>query len=91
MKTPLRILIVGGYGTFGGRLVELLEDEPRLVLLVGGRSLQKAQEYCAKRPASKAKLVPVAFDRENADSQQLATLDVALVVDASGPFQHYGV
>ncbi len=90
MKTPLRILIVGGYGTFGGRLVELLEDEPRLVLLVGGRSLQKAREYCAKRPASKAKLVPVAFDRENADSQQLTTLDVALVVDASGPFQHYG-
>lgn len=90
MKTPLRILIVGGYGTFGGRLVELLEDEPRIVLLVGGRSSEKAGEYCAKRRAAKARLIPVEFDRESADPRQLATLDVAIVVDASGPFQQYG-
>ncbi len=90
MKTPLRILIVGGYGTFEGRLVELLEDEPRVVLLVGGRSRQKAEEYCAKRPASKAQLAPVEFDRESTDPRQLAALDVAMVVDASGPFQEYG-
>ena len=24
----LRVLIVGGYGIFGGRIVELLKDEP---------------------------------------------------------------
>ncbi|MBP1859625.1 uncharacterized protein YbjT (DUF2867 family) [Rhizobium herbae] len=28
----LRILILGGYGTFGGRLARLLADEPRLLL-----------------------------------------------------------
>jgi hypothetical protein len=30
MKSGLTVLIVGGYGTFGGRIVELLENEPRL-------------------------------------------------------------
>ena len=39
-----RVLIVGGYGVFGGRLVALLEDEPRLTLIVAGRSLQRAEE-----------------------------------------------
>jgi hypothetical protein len=32
-----RILILGGYGTFGGRIVELLQDEERLSLIVAGR------------------------------------------------------
>jgi hypothetical protein len=43
--SSLHILIVGGYGIFGGRLVELLEDEPRLTLLVSGRSLERAREF----------------------------------------------
>lgn len=30
------VLIIGGYGTFGGRLARLLGDESRLRLLVGG-------------------------------------------------------
>lgn len=42
MTAALTILIVGGYGIFGGRIVALLEDEPQLTLLVGGRSLAKA-------------------------------------------------
>ena len=37
-----RILIIGGYGTFGGRLVQLLADETRLTLIVAGRSREKA-------------------------------------------------
>ena len=35
----MRVLIIGGYGTFGGRLVDLLIDEPRLTLIVAGRDL----------------------------------------------------
>jgi hypothetical protein len=42
MTAALTILIVGGYGIFGGRIVALLEDEPQLTLLVGGCSLAKA-------------------------------------------------
>ena len=43
----MRLLIVGGYGVFGGRLARLLSDEPRLTLIVAGRSLAKAQAFCA--------------------------------------------
>lgn len=86
----MRILIVGGYGIFGGRLVELLEDDARLTLLVAGRSLASAREYCARRPDAAANLVPTVFDRTRDDVTQLAALHATIVVDASGPFQAYG-
>ena len=36
MRSSLKLLVVGGYGTFGGRLIELLKDEPRLEIVVAG-------------------------------------------------------
>ncbi len=85
----MRILIVGGYGTFGGRLVELIEDDRRLTLLVSGRSLERARQYCAGRSKALAALIPTLFDR-NGTSHELQALRPDLVVDASGPFQAYG-
>jgi hypothetical protein len=85
----MKILILGGYGSFGGRLVQLLADEPRLTLIVAGRSLPKATACCAGI-AARARLEPMACDR---DGDIAAMLDAAapdLVVDASGPFQNYG-
>jgi hypothetical protein len=90
VTTRLRILIVGGYGVFGGRIVDLLDNEPRLTLLVGGRSPTKAQAFVASRPQAKAELVSAAFDRDGDVGAQLAVLRPDLVVDASGPFQAYG-
>jgi hypothetical protein len=82
----LNVLIVGGYGTFGGRIVELLENESRLTLIVAGRSLEKARTFCNVRTTARAQLVPAIFDR-NGD---LTALRPDLLVDASGPFQAYG-
>ena len=90
MSPALRILIVGGYGIFGGRLVELLEDDQRLTLLIAGRSLQLAHDYCDGRTKAAARLVPTAFDRAGDDGTLLQALGPHLVVDASGPFQAYG-
>ncbi len=90
MNRAVRVLIVGGYGIFGGRLVELLEDDARLTLMVAGRSLSRARDYCAGRRAAVARLVPVLFDRTSSDASQLQELQPTLVVDASGPFQDYG-
>lgn len=87
----LRLLIVGGYGSFGGRIVELLEDETRLTLIVAGRSSQRARDFCAARKSAKAELVPATFDRHGNLAMQLAQLRPAIIVDASGPFQAYGV
>jgi hypothetical protein len=49
MTSGLKVLIVGGYGIFGGRLVELLENEPKLTLFVAGRSVTKASGFVAAR------------------------------------------
>lgn len=86
----MKLLIVGGYGTFGGRIVELLERDARLTLIVAGRSAQSAQAFCAVRGATAAKLVPAAFDRDGDLATQLKVLAPDVVVDASGPFQDYG-
>lgn len=84
----LTVLVIGGYGTFGGRLCDLLADEPRLTLIVAGRSLAKAEAFC-RRP-SQARLVPAQFDRDADVSTQVAAVLPDIVVDASGPWQTYG-
>lgn len=90
MSERLRLLIVGGYGGFGGRIVELLEDDPRLTLIVAGRSARRARNFCAARTRAKAEMVPAAFDRDGDLAVQLAPLCPDVIVDASGPFQAYG-
>ncbi|MEP2550897.1 MAG: saccharopine dehydrogenase NADP-binding domain-containing protein, partial [Marinomonas sp.] len=84
----MKILIIGGYGVFGGRLAQLLSDEPRLTLFIAGRTLHKAEQFCAGIEGA-ATMVPVALDRSN-PSEQLASLAPEMVVDATGPFQDYG-
>ena len=85
----MRLLIVGGYGVFGGRLARLLSDEPRLTLIVAGRSLAKAQAFCATTLPGAA-YEAARFDRGGDLEAQLVALAPDLVVDASGPFQAYG-
>jgi hypothetical protein len=85
----LKVLILGGYGTFGGRLAQLLADEARLTLMIAGRSLAKAQAFCASL-RSAATVPPATFDRDGDVERQLRELAPDIVVDATGPFQSYG-
>ena len=89
MRT-LAILIVGGYGAFGGRLVELLDQNERLTLIVAGRSYDKARDFCYRRLRAKAKLRYARFERGGEVGEALNDLKPNLVVDCSGPFQAYG-
>src|SRR3546814_15736873 len=83
----MKILILGGYGVFGGRLAELLADLPDLELLICGRDLTRAEAFCA-RFRGKPRAIPCAFDRRDiADTLHRFAPD--LVVDASGPFPDY--
>ncbi|MBY3227506.1 SDR family oxidoreductase [Rhizobium laguerreae] len=96
------LLIIGGYGTFGGRLAQLLGDEPRLRLLVAGRSLEKADDFVADLRSPKdgaeglgsnnlgAMVQAVRFDRDGDLIEQLTRMRPHLVIDASGPFQSFG-
>ena len=90
MTTGLKILIVGGYGVFGSRIVELLENDARLTLFVGGRSVAKAKTFVASRTLAKAELLPAAIDRNDDIGGQLSAIRPDIVIDASGPFQTYG-
>ena len=85
----LRVLIIGGYGTFGGRLAELLCNEPKLSLLIAGRSAPKAAAFCDKLPQG-AHREPVELDRDRKLAASLESTSPDIVVDASGPFQAYG-
>lgn len=89
MTAPRRILIVGGYGTFGGRLARLLADEDGVALLIAGRSLARADAFCANH-AGAAQMLPCLFDRNGDIPAQIAALRPDLVIDAAGPFQIYG-
>ena len=84
----MKILILGGYGVFGGRLAELLADIADVELLIAGRNFDHAKEFCDAF-AGAANAVPLLLDR-HALQDHLAALAPNLVVDASGPFQDYG-
>lgn len=85
----MRILILGGYGTFGGRLAELLARDERLTLIIAGRSASKASAFIAGLAPGATK-IPLAFDRDADVERQIRLAEPDLVVDATGPFQFYG-
>lgn len=84
----MKILILGGYGVFGGRLAQLLADVAQLELLVCGRDLGKAQQFCAAWSGA-TRVWPVQLDRLRIEDG-LREHQPQLLVDASGPFQDYG-
>lgn len=84
----MRILILGGYGVFGGRLAELLSDIPEIKMLIGGRNIDRATQFCDAFLGA-ASATPVQLDRSALD-QHMERLAPDLVIDASGPFQDYG-
>jgi Domain of unknown function (DUF4166)/Saccharopine dehydrogenase NADP binding domain len=90
MTAAAKVLVIGGYGAFGGRLFQLLEDEPRLNLLIAGRSPDHASAFVRSRGKTEAELTPIAFDRNGDVAGHLAAIRPDIVVDASGPFQAYG-
>jgi NAD(P)-dependent dehydrogenase (short-subunit alcohol dehydrogenase family) len=78
-----QILIIGGYGGFGARIARRLADEGWQVL-VAGRSLVKAQQFCNGR----TNLTPIVLDRDHGLDDALQYYRPFAVVDAAGPFQH---
>ncbi|MGB5871372.1 MAG: DUF4166 domain-containing protein [Albidovulum sp.] len=84
----MKILILGGYGVFGGRLATLLSDLAGSELVICGRDFAKAAAFCSAYQGQ-AQVRPLKLDRNDITSALMAERP-DLVVDASGPFQDYG-
>ncbi|MEJ5978959.1 DUF4166 domain-containing protein [Novosphingobium sp. PS1R-30] len=80
-KPARRVLVLGGYGGFGGRICRRLAAQGHDVL-VAGRSFAKAAAFCRDDP----RLIPVGLERSDIVAE-LSQHAPDLLVDASGPFQ----
>ncbi len=78
----MKVLILGGYGVFGGRLAQLLLQDG-IEVIVAGRDLAKSANF-AKQYGG----VPLFIDIAE-DLSPIAQAAPSLVVDAAGPFQSY--
>lgn len=85
--TDRAVLIIGGTGVFGKRLVRHLASFAGITLFVSSRSAEKSKRFVQTINNSTAELHSVALDcRENL-SEVLKHIQPFLVIDCSGPFQ----
>lgn len=84
-----RVLILGGYGFFGSRLVKRLALQPGLDLVIAGRSAAKGAELAASLgPGSASQISSAVLDVDSPGlAQALAALAPQVVVHTAGPFQ----
>jgi saccharopine dehydrogenase-like NADP-dependent oxidoreductase len=81
-----RILVLGGYGFFGGRICAALARNPRIQLIIAGRSAEKATAlaYQVGLRAENARALDAASPQF---SQTLSKLAVNTLIHTAGPFQ----
>ncbi|UGQ46714.1 saccharopine dehydrogenase family protein [Massilia endophytica] len=80
------ILVLGGYGFFGGRICAALHGNEDIRLLIGGRQLAKARSLCDELGLGHTHAVGIDA-RDPALAQRLAELQVNTVIHTAGPFQ----
>jgi hypothetical protein len=84
-----RVLVVGGYGTFGVRVAERLARDPHLEIVIAGRSERQAKlaaDTLAQSAA--AKLGYASLDVTAPDKTLILGVAPDILINASGPFQH---
>lgn len=88
-RRDMHVVVIGGYGFFGRRLIERLSVHDSLTVTIAGRSLPQAQALVAAlQPKARATLRAEAIDihAPNFD-QSLRTLAPDLLIHTGGPFQ----
>lgn len=84
-----RVLIIGGYGNFGSFITRKLAAEENIQIIIGGRSIDKAQKLATSLiVAHKPEAVSLDIDRDL--SASLAAIKPDIVIHTSGPFQSQG-
>ena len=81
---PPRVLVIGGSGAFGGRLVDGLIAHSDFDVVIAGRDMRRAAakaEQCGPRASA------LSLDTTSVTAEQLAATGAFVAVDAAGPFQ----
>jgi hypothetical protein len=82
------VLVLGGYGAFGGRIAERLARNATLRLIVAGRSLERARSLADSLASDNgATVIPAALDAARVDERELRDLQATILINASGPYQ----
>lgn len=83
-----RILVLGGYGHFGGRICRRLAEEPHIDLIVAGRNAHTAEQWIAALPGNTDRHRALQLDLHAPDfARKLREAAPDLVIHTSGPFQ----
>ncbi len=81
-----RVLVIGGYGNFGSYIARSLAKDSAIQLLIGGRSVEKAQRFIAgletTHPAEASHI-----DIEGDVGVALSAIAPDIVIHTTGPFQ----
>ena len=79
----MRVVILGGYGVFGGRLARLLMRDGHRVW-IAGRNLRQAERFVRRHGGH-----PLHVDLKS-NLAAVLPADPEILVDAAGPYQAYG-
>lgn len=82
-----KILILGGYGNFGARIVRALDQKDNIQLIIAGRNLDKANALL-NTLTRKTDHVAIEIDQaSNFFKDKLNNLNVDCLIHTSGPYQ----
>jgi hypothetical protein len=83
-----RVLILGGYGAFGGLAAERLARVPGIEVIVAGRSEAKAQAFAGRLGIdAQAEVCGVGLDARGIRAPALAAIHPTVLINATGPYQ----
>ena len=83
-----RVLVLGGYGAFGGRVAERLAHAPGVEVVIAGRSLDRALDAAMALEIATGKQVTARrLHAGEVSPTILTTVGARVVINASGPYQ----
>ncbi len=89
MSKSFPILVLGGYGVFGGRISRRLAADKDMKVIVAGRSLIKASTFVdrLRTDLPDADVMPLGVDVPGDLAAAIRQSDAKLVIHTCGPFQ----